>query len=191
MGKDLASQRREEILAAATRCFVRNGIHASGMSAIAKEFGMSAAHIYNYFPSKASIIEEIVSRGLGLFYDFVEDLLAASGDYEAILARLRKLFSEERGRHYFLLSLDVLLEARREPTLEAILTRMDGDTRDYLRKMASAIGQKDTPEAPIDARIEIMLATLEGLGLRYMRHPEMDVEAVCRMLARMIVEKRL
>ncbi|MBM6982776.1 MAG: TetR/AcrR family transcriptional regulator [Mesosutterella multiformis] len=59
-----AAQRREEILDAAIRCFREKGFHAASMSSIAKAFGMSAGHIYNYFDSKEDIIEAIVNRWL-------------------------------------------------------------------------------------------------------------------------------
>lgn len=59
-----AAQRCEEILDAAIRCFREKGFHAASMSSIAKAFGMSAGHIYNYFDSKEDIIEAIVNRWL-------------------------------------------------------------------------------------------------------------------------------
>lgn len=63
MGTQLAKQRREQILTAAAKCFLSKGFHATGMGDIAREFGMSAGHIYNYFPSKMAIIEEVLLRG--------------------------------------------------------------------------------------------------------------------------------
>lgn len=68
MSKNLAQQRREEIIRAAHKCFITRGFHATGMADIAREFGMSAGHIYNYFPSKTAIIEEVISRGMEDFY---------------------------------------------------------------------------------------------------------------------------
>lgn len=68
MAKNLAQQRREEIIRAAHKCFITRGFHATGMADIAREFGMSAGHIYNYFPSKTAIIEEVISRGMEDFY---------------------------------------------------------------------------------------------------------------------------
>ena len=56
-----AAQRCEEILDAAIRCFREKGFHAASMSSIAKAFGMSAGHIYNYFDSKEDIIEAITT----------------------------------------------------------------------------------------------------------------------------------
>lgn len=44
MAKNLAQQRREEIIRAAHKCFITRGFHATGMADIAREFGMSAGH---------------------------------------------------------------------------------------------------------------------------------------------------
>ena len=67
-----AAQRREEILDAAIRCFREKGFHAASMSSIAKAFGMSAGHIYNYFDSKEDIIEAIVNRWLDNYIHTIE-----------------------------------------------------------------------------------------------------------------------
>lgn len=56
MAKNLAQQRREEIIRAAHKCFITRGFHATGMADIAREFGMSAGHIYNYFPGDGGFL---------------------------------------------------------------------------------------------------------------------------------------
>lgn len=51
--------KRQEILAAAHRCFLRNGLQGASISMICKEAGMSPGHLYHYFPSKEAIIEQM------------------------------------------------------------------------------------------------------------------------------------
>src|SRR5215470_19874014 len=46
----LQSDRRDEILAAAQRCFVRAGFHGASMQDICAEAGMSPGNLYRYFP---------------------------------------------------------------------------------------------------------------------------------------------
>ena len=50
------SDRRNEILEAAQRCFVRSGFHHASMQDICAEAGMSPGKLYRYFPSKEAII---------------------------------------------------------------------------------------------------------------------------------------
>src|SRR5271154_894437 len=51
------AERRERIIEAAERAFVRNGFHATTMQGVADEAGMSAGNLYRYFPSKEAIVE--------------------------------------------------------------------------------------------------------------------------------------
>ena len=53
--------RRDHILAAAERAFVRYGFHAATMTQVADEAGMSAGNLYRYFPSKEAIVEGLCS----------------------------------------------------------------------------------------------------------------------------------
>ena len=58
----LQSDRRDEILAAAQRCFVRSGFHGASMQDICAEAGMSPGNLYRYFPSKEALIAGIAER---------------------------------------------------------------------------------------------------------------------------------
>jgi AcrR family transcriptional regulator len=57
--------RRIEIVAAARRCFARDGFHQTSMPDIAREAGMSAGAFYRYFPSKEDVILEIAGQAFG------------------------------------------------------------------------------------------------------------------------------
>src|SRR3981189_119128 len=78
--------RRDQILSAATKCFVENGFHGSSMAELAKRAGMSVGHIYHYYESKDAIIEAIVDRDIeeapGMLDDFsgADDVVAAMMD---------------------------------------------------------------------------------------------------------------
>ncbi len=54
--------RRDQIVAAARRCVVRNGFHAASMAQIARQAQLSVGQIYRSFPSKEAIIHAIVER---------------------------------------------------------------------------------------------------------------------------------
>ena len=58
----LHHDRRDEILAAAARCFVRSGFHGASMQDICTEAGMSPGNLYRYFPSKEALIAGIAER---------------------------------------------------------------------------------------------------------------------------------
>ena len=51
--------KKDSILLAALKLLTTNGVHATPMSAIAKEAGTGMGTIYNYFPSKEILINKI------------------------------------------------------------------------------------------------------------------------------------
>jgi AcrR family transcriptional regulator len=56
--------RREQILDAAKRCFVRNGFHETSMQDLFAESGLSAGAVYGYFDSKDEVILAIVEENM-------------------------------------------------------------------------------------------------------------------------------
>jgi AcrR family transcriptional regulator len=69
--------RRTEIVAAARRCFARDGFHQTSMPAIAREAGLSAGAFYRYFPSKDDVVLEIAGQAFGAM---VGRIVTAGGD---------------------------------------------------------------------------------------------------------------
>ena len=125
MAKNLAQQRREEIISAAHKCFIAKGFHATGMADIAREFGMSAGHIYNYFPSKTAIIEEVISRGMEGFYKDSCALQESQGSYEETLAQVKRIFGDCFRKERIVLSLELVVEAAHDPELQKVLQKAD------------------------------------------------------------------
>lgn len=59
-----ASAKREQILTAATRLFVRHGYTATSMDAVVAEAGVSKQTLYRYFPSKADLLSAFITTEL-------------------------------------------------------------------------------------------------------------------------------
>jgi AcrR family transcriptional regulator len=58
--EEIRKERREQILETALRLFAEGGYEATPISRIAKEAGVAKGLIYNYFPSKEALMEEII-----------------------------------------------------------------------------------------------------------------------------------
>lgn len=186
MTKNLAQQRREEIIRAAHKCFISRGFHATGMADIAREFGMSAGHIYNYFPSKTAIIEEVISRGMEDFYKNSSALQESQESYEKTLEQVRRVLSGFLKKERVALSLELVAEASHDPELEKVLREADVKARMHLKELTNREGN-----SPKDwALIDMGMATFEGLGLRFLRNPDLDFDAVCEILAERIYMPR-
>jgi AcrR family transcriptional regulator len=55
-------QRRDQILAAATRAFARSGFAATGLDEVACEAGVTRAILYRHFESKADLYRAVLER---------------------------------------------------------------------------------------------------------------------------------
>jgi AcrR family transcriptional regulator len=56
--------RRDQILSAARRCFLRNGFHATSMQDLFAESGLSSGAVYRYFASKDDMITAIAEENM-------------------------------------------------------------------------------------------------------------------------------
>ncbi len=56
--------RRDQILSAARRCFLRNGFHATSMQDLFAEAGLSSGAAYRYFASKDDMIVAIAEDNM-------------------------------------------------------------------------------------------------------------------------------
>ena len=113
------SDRRDEILEAAERCFVRSGFHQTSMQEICAEAGMSAGNLYRYFPSKEALIAGIAERDRAeLAQDFARADLSR-GLFAVIEGMMHHHFSV-RPVEEVLLCTEVMAEARRNPEIARI-----------------------------------------------------------------------
>ena len=64
--------RREQILAAARRCFLRDGFHATSMQDLFAEADLSAGAVYSYFASKDDVITAIAEENLQVAADMIQ-----------------------------------------------------------------------------------------------------------------------
>jgi AcrR family transcriptional regulator len=71
---------RAQIVAAARRCFSRDGFHQTSMPDIAAEAGVSVGAPYRYFAGKDEIILEIAGDAFRVMFDPVEHFVDAAGD---------------------------------------------------------------------------------------------------------------
>ncbi|MER7935399.1 MULTISPECIES: helix-turn-helix domain-containing protein [unclassified Streptomyces] len=70
--------KRAEIVAAARRCFSRDGFHQTSMPDIAAEAGVSAGAAYRYFAGKDEIILAIAGDAFRLVFSPIEQLAAGT-----------------------------------------------------------------------------------------------------------------
>lgn len=89
--------KRAEIVAAARRCFSRDGFHQTSMPDIAAEAGVSAGAPYRYFASKDDIILAIAGDAFRLIFTPIErwaDTNSAASVADLVAASLDALSAE-------------------------------------------------------------------------------------------------
>ncbi|MCI5850304.1 MAG: TetR/AcrR family transcriptional regulator [Sutterellaceae bacterium] len=183
-----ATQRREEILNAAVRCFKKKGFHAASMSSIAKEFGMSAGLIYNYFDSKESIIEAIVDRwvreyGSRIHIQWDHDRAVHRVEVERVIdSRL-----SARAPHADDLSLffEIMAEGFRNEKIADCLRRAGVATRSLIRAQAVACYRKNGFEPPedLDERIAVISSMFNGMLFEVAFNPESSRKKLVPVMA--------
>jgi AcrR family transcriptional regulator len=82
---DVSEERKTQILEAALRVFIRQGIHQTRMDDIVEETGLSKGALYWYFSSKDEIIAAIVNR---MFESELSGLIALKSTPGTVRERL-------------------------------------------------------------------------------------------------------
>ena len=115
-------ERRAHILAAARRCFVRDGFHQTSMQDLVREAGMSSGAVYRYFASKDAMIVAIAEENLDQIVAIVQESVQHGADLGGALAAALEFVSARHAEDGFAaIALVVWSEALRNSALAARL----------------------------------------------------------------------
>ena len=169
-------ERRERILEAAERAFVRNGFHAATMQHVADEADMSAGNLYRYFPSKEAIVEGLCERDQGERARAFAELMAGNGDIlEVITTGLRKHVlakPPEKAR----LIVEIWAEGGRNPRVAALTRAIDADVLEGLERLLEAAKAGGVASPRLDSRFaaRFFLTFVAGLFKRIAIESDFD-----------------
>ncbi len=168
--------RRERIIEAAERAFVRHGFHAATMQHVAEEADMSAGNLYRYFPSKEAIVEALCALDQeGRTGDFAE-LLAHDHDIaraihdalrDHVLAKL-----PEKAR----MIVEIWAEAGRNARVAEMTRALDADVVSKLEQVIDAAKAQGAAAATLDSRFaaRFFFTFVAGLFKRIATEPDFD-----------------
>jgi TetR/AcrR family transcriptional repressor of uid operon len=182
-----AELRRQQILDAAAECFRKSGFHGASMSEIAKSFGMSAGHIYNYFESKEAIIEAMVKRDLDQALERIAKIQGEKDILKAMLGTVDEGVQRRIDRSE--LDTEILAEAARNPKVAATVQGTDTVIREKVTQLIKGIQplKNSTPcELNLAAKSTILMALFDGLQIRAIRDPNMKADDIARVLKSVI-----
>jgi len=176
--------RRQQILAAATRCVATQGFHRTTMADVIREAGLSAGAVYGYFTSKTELIRAIAESALGPATERLEQLLTdpapitPAGLVEELIASALRAHGDSSPR----IAVQVWAEAARDPEVAAMAAdRM----RDLRRALAACVRRcQSDGTLPTDGDPELMAQILTGMlpgyVLQRLLDPEVTIEGDLR-----------
>lgn len=158
----------EQIMEAATRCFVRSGFQGASMHQICAEVGMSPGALYRYFPSKEAIIEAITEahrrHDAEIFKRMFDNPDVVDGFVSAGIAHMRYVHASG----FAPLLAEIRAESMRNPSVDQIcrcaVADVEATFRDYLQQ---AIDRGDiAPCIDLDSLMPMIVAIGEGISTR-------------------------
>ena len=163
--------RRQQILAAARTCFLRNGFHQTSMQDVIKEAGLSVGAVYRYFPSKNDLITELAETVIGGVAGVLEDLSRREPPPAPIevMEMATDVVTKESGPDGALrLALQVWSEALRDPALAEFVRTVYGRIRTALTaimRRSHAAGHLPADADP-EAVAVVLFALMPGYALQ-------------------------
>jgi TetR/AcrR family transcriptional regulator, repressor for uid operon len=173
------AERREHILQAAERAFVRNGFHATTMQHVADEVGMSAGNLYRYFSSKEAIVEGLCELDQAERAQAFAELMSDHRQImQALCGALRQqvlVKPPEKAR----LLVEIWAEAGRNPRVAAIIAAIDVEVLAGLEKLIDMAKSAGAASPLLDSHFgaRFFLTFVAGLFKRIAIEDDFDPEA--------------
>ena len=159
--------RRGQILAAARRCFLRDGFHATSMQDLFAEAGLSSGAVYSYFASKDDVIVAIAEENMRGVTEMIRTIATQQPvrPIGAVLADVMDmLHAKDTKDGLGKLTVIVWSEALRNPSLAARFTALISQLRANLAEVI----QQSRGSLPGDVTADVLATTLLSLVPGYL-----------------------
>lgn len=175
----IREEKKALIMRAAMELFATNGFHATTISSIAKEAGISKGLLYNYFESKEELIKAIIYSGLENLDKLIDpnkDGVLTGDEMEFLLNRFFELLKDDMSfwKLYFTLFVQ-------EPVIRLVQDRLTEALTNYI-KLLTAYFESRGFEDPYTEAV-LFGAMLDGIGMNYVANSELfPVEKIKKRL---------
>jgi len=181
VSSEYSESRRRQILDAAAHCFARQGFHGTTMKQIVQESGLSAGAIYNYFPSKAEIIDAIARERHTAETALLRGALEGGAkpvDLSALSRAFFESFASNEHRDARRVGIEVWAEALRNPSVLDTVRRGVDEPRRLLEQIVVACQARGELPQAIDPEglARTIVAIFQGFVLQQAWDPETDIE---------------
>jgi AcrR family transcriptional regulator len=150
----MAVRPRERILAAATRRFSEEGVHATSVDRVIADAGVAPMTVYRHFAGKDELVAATLERWSEQWLDWLRAEAAGGGDapmarLEALWDALEKWFADEGFRGSYVANLANELRARPGHPAQATIAIHRAALRELLADLAAAAGVASPADAAI------------------------------------------
>lgn len=161
------AQTRANLIQAASRVFARRGYSGASVEEIAERAGYSHGAVYSNFASKEELFLAVFERYMELRIEEVAQASEVEGSFaesaRAAADQWMRRFGEDR--ETFLLHLELMIHAARDPALSRKLGRRMAALRlDIERRIAARAAERSTPLPLSPAQLALVVRAL-GIGL--------------------------
>jgi AcrR family transcriptional regulator len=176
-------ERRREIVAAASRCFLEHGFERASMHRIIAATGLSAGALYNHFPSKQELVLASARTALDRVLDPVEGTdedAPGGGPAEWVTGLLERLAGDPAATRLLLITWGGAVS---EPALAAVAGEHLGRVRDRVEERYGRWAVEDLGLDPERARewvamfAQAILSVLQGYVVQSCLLPGFDHDA--------------
>ena len=158
--------RREQIMDAARRCFLRNGFRDTSMTDLFAESGLSSGAFYRYFASKDELIIAIAQDNFrdvaAMIHALAQEAEGSLGD--ALATTVDVITAKQAENGLVGIAVQVWAEALRNPQLAAevtaLLEELHGEVADMVRRHQAA--GTLPPGVSAEALSKILLGIIPG-----------------------------
>lgn len=177
---DTYMQRRREILEAAERCVLRDGLRKLRLRDLAKESGQSLGNFYNYFENKQALIEALVEKEVDWFIRSAtlpsEPLPPGAVFRERLRRRLETFVSAYLSPDGVKTMLSIASEALVDPKVRAILKA--ANKRVCTRMIANISEDRELierlPPEVLEVRMQLTRSMLESVRVMLVFDDDLD-----------------
>lgn len=177
---DTYMQRRREILEAAERCVLRDGLRKLRLRDLAKESGQSLGNFYNYFENKQALIEALVEKEVDWFIRSAtlpsEPLPPGAVFRERLRRRLETFVSAYLSPDGVKTMMSIASEALVDPKVRAILKA--ANKRVCERMVANISEDREVierlPPEVLEVRMQLTRSMLESVRVMLVFDDDLD-----------------
>ncbi len=181
--------RRQEIIEAARRCFLRSGFHQTSTDEICHEAAITPGGLYHYFGSKEEIISAVIEDAARSTVKLLTSMTESAGDVRSAFQEVASFFSQimqdpniDSETRF---DIETWAETLRNEKLAAITQKSWALRRQWLQSLISRGIDEGMYRRDVDPRAfaDLLLAILVGLRVgRLLWRGDFDLEGAISSL---------